>query len=569
MILERIYIQKFGRLANFDLALGGGLNLICGDNESGKSTLLAFVRAMLYGLSGRGGDESTNPRKKYMPWGETSMGGSLRLAIEGQAYEIVRTFGATKKMDEARVINLATGETLPLRSGQEIGQWLLELDEETFCDTLFLDDRGAQLRGDAQALQTAIRNRAGTGREDLSLAEVLGRISSARTEILPARARERGQLPVAESKLLQLQQQLYSARRDSGQAEALAKEAREVQERLAQTQKQHSALLGRALQREQLEVRIRAVSSELAGLYRVREEQAERRRSADRRAYAVYLPLAAVFAATGAALGLWVSPWCYAACALAVPLVVLMARALRCRPRSIASPRISELENALEKAQLALEDLARLPPPPEGDAQMAKLTEELTCIKVRQATLAQRSAPPETLEKEIAALSARIAGMRLNLRALDIAQGSLAEVARARQEHTLPRLAARIPEYLSMLTGSRRDAALLGHDLSIALHDDAGVTRAAGYFSSGAVQQMYLALRLALLDGLDAGGDKLPLLMDDALLSFDDSRAASALYGLGRCGRQVVLMTCQGRERDLAPTGSRIFSMNDLGKGET
>lgn len=75
MRIESLHIDKFGKLRSFDLAFPEGLTIVRGDNESGKTTILAFLRAMLYGLNGKSASIAQNDRRKYMPWGETSMGG--------------------------------------------------------------------------------------------------------------------------------------------------------------------------------------------------------------------------------------------------------------------------------------------------------------------------------------------------------------------------------------------------------------------------------------------------------------------------------------------------------------
>ena len=47
-----------------------GFNVVLGANEAGKSTLLAFIRAMLYGLNARKNmrDLQADPRRRFLPW---------------------------------------------------------------------------------------------------------------------------------------------------------------------------------------------------------------------------------------------------------------------------------------------------------------------------------------------------------------------------------------------------------------------------------------------------------------------------------------------------------------------
>lgn len=61
---------------------------------------------------------------------------------------------------------------------------------------------------------------------------------------------------------------------------------------------------------------------------------------------------------------------------------------------------------------------------------------------------------------------------------------------------------------------------------------------------------MYLAVRLAVCQLCLPGEDPAPLVLDDALVTFDDRRMALALDALAELGRerQILLFTCQERE---------------------
>ena len=50
MIISCIHIQSFGKINNLTLELDGGINIITGENESGKSTICNFIRFVFYGL---------------------------------------------------------------------------------------------------------------------------------------------------------------------------------------------------------------------------------------------------------------------------------------------------------------------------------------------------------------------------------------------------------------------------------------------------------------------------------------------------------------------------------------
>ena len=91
-----LHIDGFGKFHDLALSFDEGMNILYGRNEAGKSTLHAFLQAMLYGLERRPGvGSAARLHKKYRPWDTPeTFGGQLRLRHEGKIYRIVRDFSA-------------------------------------------------------------------------------------------------------------------------------------------------------------------------------------------------------------------------------------------------------------------------------------------------------------------------------------------------------------------------------------------------------------------------------------------------------------------------------------------
>ena len=118
------------------------------------------------------------------------------------------------------------------------------------------------------------------------------------------------------------------------------------------------------------------------------------------------------------------------------------------------------------------------------------------------------------------------------------------------QERFSPELNRRAADYLSRLTGGRYREVSLDRELDASATEEGGVLpRRALFLSKGTVDQIYLAVRLAVYD-LCLKERQAPLVLDDALAAFDDRRMALALDLLVRLAedRQILLFTCQGRE---------------------
>ena len=82
MILHTL-TATFGCLNNSTLELQEGLNLIQAPNESGKSTWLAFLRSMLYGLPTRERGALAD-KNRYIPWNGAAMSGRMELTDGAQ-----------------------------------------------------------------------------------------------------------------------------------------------------------------------------------------------------------------------------------------------------------------------------------------------------------------------------------------------------------------------------------------------------------------------------------------------------------------------------------------------------
>ncbi len=137
--------------------------------------------------------------------------------------------------------------------------------------------------------------------------------------------------------------------------------------------------------------------------------------------------------------------------------------------------------------------------------------------------------------------------------AIAMAMDALENANLTLQNRFSPALGARAAEIFAAITGGKYHRVLLGRDFSLAA-EAVGDTaqRSVQLLSQGATDQLYLSVRLAICDMVLPRGKAVPLIMDDALITFDDSRLCAALDYLLQesASRQILLFTCQRRESD-------------------
>ena len=92
MRIESLYIDGFGHFTQRTFGpFGSSVTIFDGENEAGKSTLLAFIRTVLYGFPSRGRDEH------YPPIRGGRHGGHIVVTDEVGARYTVQRYAAARR----------------------------------------------------------------------------------------------------------------------------------------------------------------------------------------------------------------------------------------------------------------------------------------------------------------------------------------------------------------------------------------------------------------------------------------------------------------------------------------
>ena len=184
MKLLEAYIENFGKLHKKKITFGEGINVICGANEAGKSTLQEFLTAMLFGLEPmRGRIKKEDIYRKYEPWNAASYYcGRLRFQVEDKPFCLTRNFYHKEKT--AELISETDGEELSVAYGDLdmlLGNQTKEIYLNTWCIKQNKAATGKEL---ADGLTEYLANVENTGTASINIQTALKRLEKQRKEIL-------------------------------------------------------------------------------------------------------------------------------------------------------------------------------------------------------------------------------------------------------------------------------------------------------------------------------------------------------------------------------------------------
>ena len=226
---------------------------------------------------------------------------------------------------------------------------------------------------------------------------------------------------------------------------------------------------------------------------------------------------------------------------------------------------LEQAEQETDRAQHHLEALQAMARTAQAPTQpdSLTLTEEQTRLQLRQARLEQDQlgeimgrcqgqmkalGSEEAVRRDLEKAIQRVEELERTYAALDRALQTLNLAKIELQRRFAPRITQQAQELFRDLTDGRYDRMTLAQDLSVqAGAQGEDVLRSPLYRSDGTTDQLYLALRLAVARELTP---EAPLILDDALVRFDDTRLSAAMDILRQEAqhKQVILFTCQTRE---------------------
>lgn len=203
MWIKKLY-ATFGKLENKTMELGKGLNIVYGENESGKSTWTAFIRAMFYGIATREQKKAgyLPAKEKFAPWSGSPMYGKMELSTNSGDITVERTAARTGVLSKVTSTYDETGADAPH------GEELLGVSQSVYERTAFIGQAGIRVTSDADC-ERRILSGASSGDESVSAGEVINRLKKKQREI---RYNKSGILPQLEAELAELSNKIKSAK---------------------------------------------------------------------------------------------------------------------------------------------------------------------------------------------------------------------------------------------------------------------------------------------------------------------------------------------------------------------
>ncbi len=492
MKIKKIIIKHFGKFTDQTFSFDDGINIIYGENESGKSTLHTFIKSMLFGLErGRGRAANNDVFSQYEPWDNPNYySGMLTFESGGKTFCISRNFDKYSK--NATLVCQDDGEELSIEDG-DLSLLLDDMSESVYDNTVSI----GQLKAEpSKPLAVALKNYATncytSGGGDMD--------QSAAMEFLKKRKK-------------MIQKEIDGElQKKSAMRERLELEASYVWRDIHRFQEELEAL--------QKEIQIKKEKGK-----QIPEESGSQRKKIQPAVIVLFLLLILI------PFRLVSQPWSYL---VAIVVFLLLGNYVWSKLKVGKKQVKTESEKILEEISGESETLEKL------------LWEEEHILAELKEKQIQYDNFQEQME-ELEVISDIVYQMEQKKQAISLAEEKISELSAKMQESMKGQLNEKAAQILSEITDQKYTCINIEETLKMSvLSGNKAVD--VEQLSRGTLEQIYFAIRMAATEILQK--EEQPVILDDTFVYYDDRRLANILKWLSENKRQVLIFTCQKREEE-------------------
>ena len=600
MKIDDFKINNYGKIENSEVFLQNGINLIKGYNEAGKSTILSFLNSMLYGID-KTKKGNISEYDKYLPWLSTNFSGSMNYRLDnGNNYYVFRDFKKITPIILDRNRNDITLNFKQSKKGIDFLEEQIGVDKKTFQNTsisyqklVVLDDKNkAEMSG-------KLANLISTGEENYSYDDIIKRLNNKQLEEVGTSRTKKRPINNLEERILKLEQERREVLNIKDKKERMTEEREETQKKFATVGyiKQMITEIKENFLKKETEKKI---YTEIYNRIEKKKEEIEEKKKERidvitkekvfNKIKWIYLILTLI-----------AIPAAYYYIYLLIAYVLLLIF-IYIIAKNNSDKRMADLEEKNRAVEKELNILRKDVIQDERVIQKEKKEFEERFENVKKEMFQKYKnfvnreylerilkkdiegvfKEASEIEKEYENTMYRLSQINAERNVVESTSGRLAEIVEELEElkqerekllnyndtieiakevlkesydelknNVGPEFDKKLSYIVKKITNGKYDDVYIDINHNIKMKTEHGEYVNLERFSTGTIEQVNLALRLAYIDTISK--ESLPIILDEAFAFYDDERLANIMRFLSEeyINRQVIIFTCSNREKKI------------------
>ena len=607
MKIKNIKINGYGKLEDVEINLGDKINIIKGNNESGKSTLLNFISSSLYGISKNKKGKEISDFDKYKPWNTDTFSGKLEYELDnGDDYEIFRDFKKKTPEIYKNGKDVTFDYSIDKTKGSEFFTEQTGINEEMFLNTFMSEQEEVKLN---KASQTSIiqklSNMVSTGNENISYKKTIDKINKKQLEEIGSERSSGRPINIVNDKIEDLKEEIDEISRYKDKKYELEQEKQNLSKDFEDEKYVLSLLRNVKTLKEKNSIsreKIKILDNEIDGYSEMQNEknkeieilksEKKEKRKSHKLIYIMFILLIAIITVISIVSNQKILLILDGIVALIGIIFFIVDRKNKRNARNINKKYLEKLTK-IEEDINRLEDIKKL-----KFAEVSKIEEELENLEEKENEKIINEFKDKVDEKQINdILSARyedivdlinqkeesLSNYKVSEKKMEIENENIVENLENRvsleedldrlyeekeelesineiynlvkqnleeayeemKSNITPDFILEIQNIISNATNGKYKKCLVDED-GIKIENESGSYISIDRLSIGTIDMIYLALRLSAAKSIS--DEKIPIILDEAFAYYDKNRMKNILRYLNNNNNQVIIFTCTNRE---------------------
>ncbi len=236
MKIKNIKINSYGTLKQKEINLKNKINIIYGKNESGKSTLLNFIKNIFYGISKNKNGKEISDYEKYLPWVGEEFSGKIGYELNnGNYFEIYRDFHKKNpKVFDTNLEEISNNFKIDKKDGNQFFFEQTGVNEQTYVSTIMSAQQEVVLDKQSQnILVQRLANLAGSGDDKVSFQKAMDKLNKRQLEEVGTSRTQDRPLNVVQNRMKTIEFDLKDEKMHLESAEHLQEQKQEIEQEIS------------------------------------------------------------------------------------------------------------------------------------------------------------------------------------------------------------------------------------------------------------------------------------------------------------------------------------------------
>ena len=598
MKVEEIKINAFGTLKNKEINLSDKINIIHGKNESGKSTLLTYIKTAFYGISRNKNGKEISDYDKYKPWSGEEFSGKIKYTLDnGEQFEIFRDFNKKNpKIYNAKLEDVTNQFNIDKKEGSQFFFEQVGIDENIFTSTIMAEQQEVKLSEQRQnILIQKIANIAGTGNSNMSYNKAKDRLNKKQLDEVGTERTQGKPINILKNKIKNIEQilgklNLYKENKSIiEQNKIKLKNKIREQEQRKELIKQISELNGKIIIetekanykrniKEEKESRIQELINEKNKLI----QENKNNKTNNKLFIIIFFVLISLLIANIVIIKNKFITYTTLILVGAEIVIYYLAKAQKEKRKKEVLKNNTDLINTkielLEKEKEVIEEEIKteenelkaekehiknkynieLYDIENSKNDLEQITNEinegkikLNTLEIEEKGISSQLEELITLQEEHENLSEQLKEIEQKNYEINLAKEFLEKAYEKMKINITPKFTENLSQTIKNITNDKYSKVNINDENGLIIEMQNGEYVSAEKLSIGTIDQLYLSLRMSMVEEISK--EKMPIILDEAFAYYDDERLENILkYLIERFNNhQLIIFTCTNREKEI------------------